>query len=436
MNEMRLPVITDSVLPWIENVTQKLNVPRAVLASDECIKRVWDNLPSELQNIPPDLRNELIARMCVAIANGLFDGAINYIWNCSVANLRNKLITYGIPLVAQVKNEPDFSETDVNELKDAELLSLCLKLNLISEDGYFFLNQCRDIRNNFSAAHPNLNLIDDAELINFIRRCSKYALATSVNPRGIDMNEFVKEIKRQKFTQIQEEAWIGKIDATHDAQRELLFSTLHGMYCDPKSGEETRSNAIAICEHYSEAFSYKAKSELINRHSEYRTKGDEKRYEASKVFFSKLHLTSLLDDSERHEIISRACKKLYSVHMAFDNFYNEPAFAERLGDLSDMAIPNTAKNEYVFVILLCYVGNPYGVSRAAIPYYERMIKNFSPQEIQIMLNLDNQSEDNLLKRRMNAYPQCRNRFKEAVKLLDQRSIPKTSQRRYAGWIAG
>ena len=434
MDEMRLPVISDSVLPWIGNVTQRLNVPRDVLASDECIKRVWNNLPSELQNIPPDLRSELIARMCVAIATGLFDGAINYIWNCSVANLRNKLITYGIHFVAQVKNEPEFNEADVNDLKDAELLSLCLKLNLISEDGYFFLNQCRDIRNNFSAAHPNLNLIDDAELINFIRRCSKYALASSVNPRGIDMNEFVQEIKRRKFTQMQQDAWVGKINATHDAQRELLFSTLHGIYCDPKSGEEARSNALAICEHFSELFSYKAKSELINRHSEYRTKGDEKRYEASKVFFSKLHLTSLLDDSERHEIISRACKKLYSVHVAFDNFYNEPAFAERLADLSDMAIPGTAKNEYVFVVLLCYVGNPYGVSHAAVPYYEKMIKNFSPQEIQIMLTTI-QSEDNLLNRRMSAYPQCKMRFKEAVQLLNPKSIPQASQRRYIEWIA-
>jgi hypothetical protein len=46
------------------------------------------------------------------------------------------------------------------ELKDADLLSLCLKLNLITEDGFFMLDQCRAVRNNFSSAHPTMGRIE------------------------------------------------------------------------------------------------------------------------------------------------------------------------------------------------------------------------------------------------------------------------------------
>jgi hypothetical protein len=63
-----------------------------------------------------------------------------------------------------------FDETALLDLKDAEVLSLCLKLNLVTEQGYFYLDQCRDIRNNFSAAHPSVGPLDDHEVINFINR--------------------------------------------------------------------------------------------------------------------------------------------------------------------------------------------------------------------------------------------------------------------------
>ena len=55
-------------------------------------------------------------------------------------------------------------------------LTLYLQLNLITEDGYFFLDQCRDIRNNFSAAHPTIGDIDNYEFISYVNRCAKYAL--------------------------------------------------------------------------------------------------------------------------------------------------------------------------------------------------------------------------------------------------------------------
>ena len=84
--------------------------------------------------------------MCVAVATGLFDSAVNYIWNSAVTELREKVKRFGIAVIPKIIDR-DFDETKLFDLKDAELLDLCLKLNLISEEGYFMLNQCRDIRN-------------------------------------------------------------------------------------------------------------------------------------------------------------------------------------------------------------------------------------------------------------------------------------------------
>lgn len=124
------------------------------------------------------------------------------------------------------------------------------------------------------------------------------------------------------------------------------------------------------------------RSELINKHSEYVAKGYEERHSASLLFFEKLGLLNILNESEQHAVFSKAVQRLWNVHNGMNNFYNEPAFAERLLELTSQgAVPETVQEEYVQTIGCCRIGNGYGVSNAAVSYYDQMIQNFSPREI-------------------------------------------------------
>jgi len=90
------------------------------------------------------------------------------------------------------------------------------------------------------------------------------------------------------------------------------------------------------------------------------------RHTASQRFFEYLGLISLLNESERHSLISSAVHHLSVAHQGMNNFYNETPFAERLKRLSEQGpIPETTQEQYVQVIVSCYIGNGYGVSWAA-----------------------------------------------------------------------
>ena len=141
--EVKFPQIITQTSSAISEITTAMKIPREVLATDEEIIYAWTNLPRELKAIPPDNRNELMAKMCIAISCGLFDSAINYIWNSTIIYLRQKLIAFGLPFIAQIL-ERDFSESTLNEIQDSQLLDLTLKLNIISPDAFFFLDQCRN----------------------------------------------------------------------------------------------------------------------------------------------------------------------------------------------------------------------------------------------------------------------------------------------------
>ncbi len=434
LSNNQLPEMPNAVLPIISKLTQSLGIPRDVLASDEDITYAWKDLPRELHKIPidADTNGELLARMCIAVSTGLFDSAINYAWNASVLSLREKVENFGLPIVAQILQK-DFEKKQLLELQDSQLIDLCLKLNLITEDGFFFLDQNRNTRNNFSAAHPTIGQLNDREFIAFLNRCVQYALAASSSPRGVDVSAFISAVKGGRFTDGQCMVWVNRLDETHDAQRELLFGTLHGIYCDPSTPEPARLNTLDLCNRCKNKFTATVRSNLINRHQEYLATGNEKKYKASLDFFEKLNLLGILNESERHTVISSAIKQLWSVHNGMNNFYNEPLFAERLEILSRQgAMPETVKEEYVQVVVCCYIGNGYGVSLKAEPFYAEMIREFSPREIEFMINITDSK--NITARRIRGNSFCRNRFKQALELIDVSSVPNKLKANYTKLI--
>ena len=428
-----LPALTNTVLPAITQLTTALGIPRSVLASEEEIEYAWRDLPRELRDIPNDLRGELIARMCVAVSAGLFDGAMNYIWNAAILHLRQKIRNFGLAVVAQIRQN-DFEEKHLLELQDSRLLELCLKLNIIDEDGFFFLDQCRDVRNNFSAAHPTMGSVNDREFTTFLNRCVRYALADSSSPTGVEISSFISAVKGGRFNAHQCQIWVQRLTDTHEAQRQLLINMVHGVYCDPATAEPARLNSLDICNGLKDILTSSIKSELINNHSDYVAKGLEDKHVASLQFFEKLGFLTLLNESELHVVLSRAVDRLWNAHNGMNNFYNESPFAERLLELSQQsAIPETIQDHFVQTIACCRSGNGHGIADAAVPYYNQLIQGFSPREIATLIHsaMDRSSK---LGRRLLTKGSCRTRFKDALLLIDIASVPNAVKTDYDSLI--
>lgn len=334
-------------------------------------------------------------------------------------------------VVPQIINKP-FDEKDLIELQDSELLSLCLDLNLLTEEGYFMLDQCRDIRNNFSAAHPPIGTVDAYEYLNFLNRCARHALNNSVNPRGVDVSAFIDAVKGGRFDKFQESEWVGRLKETHEAQRETLISTLHGIYCDPNVGEEARLNALTLAGAFAKEFTNRTKSELLTRHTGYSAQGKKDSLTASQDFFAKVGLTALLSESERHVMIVSACQRLMGVHQAFNNFYNEPPFAERLLELTTQtAVPDSAKETFVQTVVTCSVGSGYGTSHAADVSYTAMIKRFSPKEVDLLFQI--LQKQNSLTVRVKSYKRCEKELASVIRLIDPKTVPARHQNQYEYW---
>lgn len=426
-----LPAITEGTDELLSKITEALGVPRDILPAKAQIDHAWNNLPRLLSMIPAELRDERMIRLCVAASVGLFDSAINYVWNSTVVELRQKVIRFGLPIVGQLTSKP-IDEAKLTEMMDHELLKLCLELNLITEEGYFKLDQCRAIRNSFSAAHPAVGALDEDEVVNFISRCARSALSDINVPAGVNFNDLIAAIKAGQFNNDQTAYWSEAIKGTHSAQRELIATALHGMYCDEAIGQSARNNCITLFPSSVELDGVPAK--IIDQHQEYVGKGEEGKAAASRDFFTRFGMLGLLSEAERHAIVSTACDRLNSAHHGMNNFYNEPPFAARLNEIvAGSVVPESVRWKFVDTVISCAIGNQYGISWGAADDYESMVKEFSPKAMELMLAIP--GSKTLAGNKIASYQKCRKRFAELVGLLEGSNIPTALQATYESWMS-
>lgn len=148
MNETQLRKIEPKELAVETNIftqyLQQFGLPTDnIIATTEERRNVTVNLPAFIASLPPEEIREAryLSKFVGATAIGLFDAALNYVWNEVVLNLRRKASVYGIDLFFDAavggKNRDSFKdEDDLDGLKDIVLLDTCLKLELISNVVY------------------------------------------------------------------------------------------------------------------------------------------------------------------------------------------------------------------------------------------------------------------------------------------------------------
>ena len=381
----------------VNEVVASLGMPRDILPPDEDISMALTLLPRELNLVPERLRNKFIAKAVVASSVGLFDGAIIYVWNCVITELRSRVSSFGMEMIAQISgsSKPD---NFLDKIQDVDLIDLCYQLNIIDEQGHFYLQQCREIRNHASIAHPSNIDIDDRELINFISRCCKYGLSEITISTGID----IKSLNAILSTEDDSEAldhFVSILNTTFRSQQTLIYQILYSNYIDSSKTSTVRANALRIAKSASNVLSDNPEIivELLEKHQSNLLSDSRDKRINSKNFIEAIGQVNSLSDVEKTSTFRKAINHLKSAHYGMNNFYNEPPFAERLQELSEKInpIPEPIIEKYVEVNLECYVGNSYGVSWDAIGFCEKMLKNLTPKGIECMLGKLNSTSQTL-----------------------------------------
>lgn len=394
-------------------------------------KTVIDNVPTVLSLIDAEKKKEsfYISKFISACGAGLFDAALNYLWDETVMVLRVRVSDFDIEYflnstINDSERRKHFSAADdLVKLDDWELIRGCHITGIISDIGFKHLDYIRDLRNWVSAAHPNQNEITGLQLITWLETCIKEVLCKEPSLPAIETKRLLKNIRDEIFSKEDVGPIKDCIDTLPEDILTSLFRTVYGMFCDPDIKTEIKNNIRLLADKLWAILPVQAKRDSGVKYANYAVNGDIERKNLSMEFLESVNGLSFLPEDTLSLEITNATQALLDTHFAFYNFYNEPPLAKQLFHLvpENGEIPGGSRLLYVKTICLCSIGNGYGVSNEAYPYYKKMMNKFKDSEIKIFLRV---FDDNDVISRMQ-FNNCAKNYLSIIKEMKNKTSNKS-----------
>lgn len=352
----------------------------------ESLDRDWEIMKLAIR---PECRDELlIEKSKRAFSIQLYDASINYFWNTIVHDLHKKIIFYGIDYFSSAINWQGTrlsNESDLRNVKDYEIINGCHSLGIIGDEAHFFLNQCRELRNNFSTAHYPIGELDKLETTNFIKNCVKYVLSFDPPAPGLQIRDLISAMKIEEWDDVDEFKGmiIGQSTQIYAPILHNFFSEFIKSDCSANLKHNIRLVAPIIWDMINED----NRTAIAMRYTSLKDRPTKDAASEAFEFMKIVDGIAYVPEDFRAHIYRKHSKNLIDAHMGWDNFHNEPSHASALFELGFSEIPSASLLIYVKAIVLSFLGNGYGLSNGAQVYNEEMISNLSQAGVRALFKV-------------------------------------------------
>lgn len=168
-------------------------------------KSIISALADAINILPIDQRQKAhyLTKFTVAVAVGLFDGALNYLWNETISALRRLVYSFDLSYFYSVLQNinPRYKHLsrpdDLNDVSDHDLLDGCRRTGLLTDVNYNRLDHVNYMRNNASAAHPTEHEIDAFEMLGWLRVCLRHAITAEPDHSVISIKRLIQNIRTE-----------------------------------------------------------------------------------------------------------------------------------------------------------------------------------------------------------------------------------------------
>jgi len=360
------------------------------------------NMPLLVQRLCDEHKESAyyLSKFIASCGVGLFDAALSYLWNETIVNLRQKITRFDLDyfydsVISSSERRSEFkNEADLSKLDDWQLIKGCLDTGIISDIGYKHLSHIKDMRNYASAAHPNHNQITGFEIIGWLDSCIKHVLAKDPSGPVLEVQKLLKSIRTEKLTAADAKPIISNIKLL---PRELIHSlqnAIFGMYNDEKVESSVKDNIQLLARDIWRYADRESKYQTGLKYARFSANGEIARKNLAQEFLRLVDGLGFIPKDQLAIEIKECLDQLYAAHHGMNNFYTEKPYAINLSKFIPETgfIPEQIRFDYVKILLICQIGNKWGVSYAAKPYYDEMTSKFTDSEIKEFISLVDDSE--------------------------------------------
>lgn len=377
------------------NFIDKLGLPseKIMVSIPERVK-VFKNIESVLELIEDDqITNSVyISKYIVAVASGLFDAALNYLWDETILGLRKRVAQYDLSyFYDNAVNNPEkrkklITEDDLVKIDDSELIYGAKEIDLISEIGFKHLEYIRYMRNWISAAHPNQGEITGLQLIGWLETCIREVISLPLSNVAIEIKKLLIDIREEIITPNDaKEIGIFFTELTQEKINNLV-SGFFGIYTRPDTTTDSRNNIHNLLPLIWDLVDEDLKNDLGRKYAKFTANNDKVEKKYARAFLDLVDAAQYIPDDLRIVELETAIDNLLLAHRGGNNFYNEPPFARELARLvGSKRVPPQIRLKYVIASVEVFLTNGNGVAWYAEPIYEKLIRQFNNKEALIAI---------------------------------------------------
>jgi hypothetical protein len=210
---------------------------------------VFKNLEGVIVQIEEEDKQQslYLSKFIAGVASGLFDAALNYLWDETILQIRKRVSQYDIQYfydnaVTGDKRKRLNDESDLKKVDDYDLIKGAKEIGLISELGFKHLEYINYMRNWASAAHPNQNEITGLQLISWLETCVKEVISLPISNITIQIKQLLAGVKSTSISE--KDAQEIAVFFTNLVQEQVnnLAAGFFGIYIKPESDSQTLQN--------------------------------------------------------------------------------------------------------------------------------------------------------------------------------------------------
>lgn len=396
----------------ITSFLDAIGLPSDNIIADQSEREIiGKNLPQYISDLPIELKRDAryLSKFVVGAGFGLFDYALNSVWNEVTISLRNKAIAYGLDFffdnaVGGTLRSAYKKEEDLAGLKDIVLLNTCRKLELISDVTYKKLAHILDMRNDIGISHPSNYTINAFELMGWLQTCIQDVLKDQPSAAAIQVKAFIDNLRQHTHTLDQPtiDAIKPQIEALASHHCDSILRTIFGVYVTVDTDQIVRKNISLIAPIVWPCASDEEKHKLGILLEGYNNNLHQAKYQRGEEFFLLVKGNRYRTHSQKTIALDNLATSLRNAHYSWDNFYHEvPVIEEILTYIEKPSdIPVEVASQVIKSILLCRIGRGIsynqGVSPKGEEYYDLfftiMGEEYIPQLISALTAFDVQQK--------------------------------------------
>lgn len=361
-----------------------------------------------------------LSKFIAGVASGLFDAALNYLWDETILQIRKRVVQYDLEYfydnaVTGEKRKRLRDESDLTKVDDFELIKGSKEIGLISDLGFKHLEYINFMRNWASAAHPNQNEITGLQLISWLETCVKEVISLPISNITIQIKKLLFGVKSTSISEVEaQEIAVFFTNLTQEQVNNLVLG-FFGIYTKPDTESQTLQNINRLLPLIWDRVEDDTKNTFGLKYGNFVANNFQHEKKLSREFLQLVNAESYIPDDLRIVEIETAIDNLASSHRGFNNFYNEPTFARQLSRIvgDPPKVPKALNKKYVYTIVETYLTNGNGVAGYAEHIYIDLLTKLSSFQANIaVLSFNDTQISSKLQ-----FSLCQKKYRELIEIL-------------------